>query len=106
MPVHDWTRVDAGIFHSFHIGWMAQLNKVLNGGRLPADYYALVERHASQLLADVLTLDTSLPKQEPPHSPSREGTILAESPPKVQRDLTAIELYRERRRTLAIRHVR
>ena len=21
MPVHDWTRVDAGLFHAFHQGW-------------------------------------------------------------------------------------
>ena len=23
MPVHDWTRVDAGLFHDFHQGWTA-----------------------------------------------------------------------------------
>src|SRR5262249_2206162 len=24
MPVHDWTRVDIGIFHDFHIAWIVQ----------------------------------------------------------------------------------
>ena len=24
MPVHDWTRVEAGIFHSFRNVWMAE----------------------------------------------------------------------------------
>lgn len=23
MPIHDWTRVEAGIFHDFHHAWIA-----------------------------------------------------------------------------------
>jgi hypothetical protein len=30
MPVHDWTRVDAGIFHDFHNAWITELRNVLN----------------------------------------------------------------------------
>src|SRR5207248_2755294 len=30
MPVHDWTRVDAGAFHSFHTTWVALLGVRLN----------------------------------------------------------------------------
>ena len=41
MPVHDWTRVDAGIFHAFHHDWITELARALNRGLLPADYYAL-----------------------------------------------------------------
>ena len=26
MPVHDWTRVDAGIFHAFHHDWITEQN--------------------------------------------------------------------------------
>ncbi len=37
MPLHDWTRVDAGIFHDFHQAWNAQLRGALNGGLLPPD---------------------------------------------------------------------
>jgi hypothetical protein len=43
MPIHDWTRVDAGIFHSFHLHWVCEIGRVLNGGLLPADYYGLSE---------------------------------------------------------------
>jgi hypothetical protein len=25
MPVHDWTRVDAGLFHAFHQSWSVYL---------------------------------------------------------------------------------
>ena len=30
MPLHDWTRVDAGVFHDFHHAWVAQLVRALN----------------------------------------------------------------------------
>ena len=29
MPVHDWTRVDAGIFHAFHHDWITDVRRVL-----------------------------------------------------------------------------
>src|SRR6266852_5934377 len=44
MPVHDWTRVDAGLFHDFHHGWISALSSALNSGGLPPNYYALIER--------------------------------------------------------------
>ncbi|HJT79236.1 MAG TPA: DUF4058 family protein [Gemmataceae bacterium] len=107
MPVHDWTRVDAGIFHSFHNGWITHLAEWLNGGLLPAGYYALGEQHAGRFVTDVLTLHTSRPNGEPPPPPPEPvgGLALAEAPPKVRRQLTGTETYRQRRRTLAIRHV-
>src|SRR5438093_1286230 len=106
MPVHDWTHVEAGIFHSFHNLWSAQLNNALNDGLLPQDYYALVEQHASRFVTDVLTLHASPPNGEPPPLPLSGGAIaVAEAPPKVRRKLTGPETYRQRRRTLAIRQV-
>lgn len=106
MPVHDWTRVEAGIFHSFHNVWMAELHNALNGGILPDHYYALVEQHAGRFVADLLTLHASpAVGEQPPLSPSSAGIALAEAPPKVRRKLTGVETYRQRRRTLAIRHV-
>src|SRR5206468_2795490 len=56
MPVHDWTRVDAGIFHAFHHDWITDLARTLNRGILPEDYYALPEQHAAGFGPDVLTL--------------------------------------------------
>ena len=36
MPIHDWTRVDAAVFHSLRIlGWIGTLKKPLNDGLLP-----------------------------------------------------------------------
>ena len=59
MPVHDWTRVEAGIFHDFHTVWIGHLRTALNEGLLPKGYYALVEQHAGHTITDVLTLHAS-----------------------------------------------
>src|SRR3954452_13923135 len=56
MPVHDWTRVDAGIFHAFHHEWISEIGRALNRGLLPTDYYALPEQQAAGFGPDVLTL--------------------------------------------------
>ena len=46
MPMHDWTRVPAGIFHAFHNTWIGDLQKALNDHRLPPEYYALGEQRS------------------------------------------------------------
>ena len=46
MPVHDWTKVDAGIFHDFHCAWIIHLKESLNEGLLPDGFYAMAEQHA------------------------------------------------------------
>src|SRR5205807_44997 len=86
MPVHDWTRVEAGIFHDFHTAWVAELRTALNEGVLPEGYYALAEQHTGQGIADVLTLHASPASSErlPPPSPSTGGTAVAEAPPTVR----------------------
>ena len=35
MPIHDWTRVPAGIYHDFHRGWTVEIRRRLNRGVLP-----------------------------------------------------------------------
>jgi hypothetical protein len=94
MPVHDWTLVAAGIYHSFHLAWVAAIHHVLNNGLLPDGYYALAEQHAGRSLSDVLTL-----------SPTSGGIAVADVPPRVRRTEVIMEPLRSRRRTLAIRHV-
>jgi hypothetical protein len=44
MPIHDWTRADAGLFHAFHQGWISSLSAALNTGGLPPAYFALIEQ--------------------------------------------------------------
>ena len=56
MPMHDWTRVDAGIYHHFLHEWISEINRALNRGLLPPDYYAMAEQVAAGFGPDVLTL--------------------------------------------------
>lgn len=53
MPVHDWTRVAADIFHAFHHDWITEVSRALNRGLLPSEYYALPEQIAGGLGPEV-----------------------------------------------------
>lgn len=57
MPIHDWTKVPAGIFHHFHHSWIEELARVLNRGLLPGSYYALAEQITGAFGPDVLALE-------------------------------------------------
>jgi hypothetical protein len=50
MPIHDWTRVEAGIFHAFQYDWITDIARALNRGLLPQDYYALPEQIAEAVI--------------------------------------------------------
>jgi hypothetical protein len=54
MAIHDWSRVSAGIFHAFLIGWITQLSRVLNSGVLPEEYYCLVELLSAEPFPTIL----------------------------------------------------
>lgn len=57
MPIHDWTRVDAGLFHDFHQDWTIELRRALNAGLLPPGYTALTDQQVGGPIPDVLTLN-------------------------------------------------
>jgi hypothetical protein len=59
MPIHNWTHVDAGLFHHFHQNWTITLCSALNEGGLPPEYFALVEQSIRGPIPDVLTLKLS-----------------------------------------------
>jgi hypothetical protein len=105
MPIHDWTRVDAGIFHHFHLEWIGDLSRVLNRGLLPPDYYALAEQIAGGLGPDVLTLKG--PVNDVPVVDGPAGVVaLAAIPPRVQfRQRAEQDQYAAKAKTIVIRHV-
>jgi Protein of unknown function (DUF4058) len=107
MPVHDWTKVTAGVFHDFHCAWIIHLKESLNEGILPDGYYAMAEQHARDRIPDVLTLHAPGPVSVPHSPPPDRGVALADAPPRVSRKLVAdmAYAYHTRRRTLTIRHV-
>jgi len=109
MPVHDWSRVNAGTFHAFHNAWITHLQEALNQGVLPSGYYALGEQRAGDLIPDLLTLHAVDPGEIDVSGSTSDsgGVMLAQSPPKVaiidQSDADAAA-YLSKQRTLVIRH--
>jgi hypothetical protein len=108
MPVHDWTRVPAGIFHDFHHSWIEELKRALNRGLLPPDYYALAEQITAERQPDVLTLQLQEGGNGKRHAPARSGgaVALATCPPKVWFQAKAeIDIYATKAKAVAIRHI-
>lgn len=60
MPLHDWTRVPAGLFHHFHQDWSIEIARQLNRGRLPKGLSALVEQRAGLRESDVLAIESRI----------------------------------------------
>lgn len=102
MPMHNWKRVEAGIYHDFHHEWISQIKGALNRGLLPPDYYAMAEQQAAGFGPDVLTLQevnaanrsagglATATKSRP------KSTHYAESP---------AEFHRRRKSSIVVRHV-
>ena len=115
MPVHDWTRVDAGIFHHFHQAWGMAISIALNDGILPSEYYALAEQvvglrepeaeeEVGRLGPDVVALQRpALPAN---FTPSRGGVMTLEAtPPRTKYHLrTEEETYAKKANRIVIRH--
>src|SRR5437868_770933 len=103
MPVHDWTRVDAGLFHHFHQRWIASLCDALNAGSLPSDYFALAEQSIQGPIPDVLTLHLALGAGEP--SNGAGGLAVASFPPRtrlIRRN--EADLYAGKANRITVRH--
>src|SRR5688572_7190663 len=107
MPVHDWTRVEAGIFHAFHQHWIIAISSALNSGILPPDYYALPEQHAAGFGPDVLALERSGDGNSSDETGSAgPGTALVAAKPKLAPTAeTDTEFYRRKQKPIVIRHV-
>jgi len=58
MPLHEWSKVPAGLFHHFHQSWSMRITDALNDSRLPSDVFALVEQPSGPLEPDVLAIES------------------------------------------------
>ncbi|MBI3461548.1 MAG: DUF4058 family protein [Planctomycetes bacterium] len=108
MPVHDWTRVEAGIFHDFHHAWIEEIKRVLNSGVLPNGYYALAEQTAEGFGPDVLTLQEREPADggEVVTALPSNGNGLLVAPPDVHVIARSNrEFWRRKKSMIAVRHV-
>jgi hypothetical protein len=82
MPIRDWTRIPAGLFHHFHLQWAVSICKALNAGRLPQGFYALIEQHAAGVTPHVVTLERG-PRARRSNDP-QGGIAVGEAPPKTR----------------------
>ena len=102
MPIHDWTRVEAGDFHDFHQCWVVAIRNALNAGLLPPGYMAMAEQVTGRPIPDVVTLQACEPKGGP------EGGIAVATAPPTARLIAKIERvnYAKRADRVVIRHGR
>lgn len=101
MPVHDWSRVDANVFHHFHQRWTISICDALNAGLLPPGYSALVEQHAGGLVPDVLAVQRRSQASRPKEL---RGGVLTSTPPKTRLVRQAKTVLAARANRIAIRH--
>jgi hypothetical protein len=103
MPIHDWTRVDSGLFHAFHQDWIGVLARALNAGVLPPDYFALREQSTRGPVPDVLTLELPSGRDEP--SETGSGLAVAVAPPRTRLVRRAEDtIYVHKADRIAVRH--
>jgi hypothetical protein len=104
MPIHDWTRVDAGLCHDFHQSWTSTLCDHLNRSGLPSDHFALIEKPIRKPMAEFLKLQLS-PKEDEPVSGPNPLTV-ATVPPRtrVTRRKKEVDLYAEKANRIVVRH--
>jgi hypothetical protein len=102
MPIHDWTRLEAGDFHDFHQCWVVGIRNALNGGLLPPEYMAMAEQVTGRPIPDVVTLQTRTPKG------GESGGIAVATAPPSARVIAKLEKtnYAKRADRIVIRHGR
>lgn len=79
MPIHDWEKAPAGLFHHFHQMWAATICNHLNAGVLPKGFFALVEQRAPRVEPDVMAVQR-FPRIQRTRQPLG-GTAVAEMAP-------------------------
>lgn len=106
MPIHDWSRVDPGLFHHFHQAWTIEISNALNAGGLPSGYFAMAEQIISGPIPDVVTLKRrTTPGERPARGNGAGGIAVADAPPQA-RFITSAEpdLYLGKANRILIKH--
>jgi hypothetical protein len=104
MPIHDWTRVDSGLFHAFHHDWITTLSRALNERVLPPDYFALPEQSIRGPIPDVLTLQLAERDDEPTRK-TPQGLAVSAAPPRARLIRRAEDaIYVRKANRIAVRH--
>ena len=102
MPIHNWTRVYAGLFHDFHQSWSIRIKDALNAGVLPKGMSALVEQKTPKKEPDVLAVDARAPHRRG-ETPTG-GTLLLEPPATRIVRKSSKESYADKANRIVIKH--
>jgi hypothetical protein len=94
MPIHDWSCVDAGVFHHFHKMWPVELTGVLNRRVLASPYYSLIQPCDARVESD------EAPCNEELHYVYRRDRIAVKSANDL-RDVARIEVISQRNKSVA-----
>ena len=105
MPLHDWTRVEAGTFHGFQVTWIAAIKAQLNAGLLPSGYYADAEQVVRPREADVLVLHEPASLFAPANGTG--GVAMAQTEPqaRLRVSMPRVKPPDQRQRRVVVRHV-
>jgi hypothetical protein len=102
MPIHDWTKVDAGTFHYFHQRWISSLCDSLNTGGLSEGFFAMAEQFFGEPRPDFVALQTSTPRKPRPNR-----AVPVATPPKARIVQQAeMEKYAAKADHIVVKHAR
>jgi hypothetical protein len=100
--MHDWSRVQSGIYHNFHVLWLSSITNRLNAGLLPNGMIAMAEQIIGGPEPDVVTL------QENDIALSDGNTAtMTEAPPRPKTEFVIpveVERYAAKANHVVVRH--
>ena len=105
MPLHDWSRTDAGTYHDFHQVWTIEIRNALNRGILPPGYRAMADLKVGGTEPDVATIRLR-------EVPSQGGVAVTDNPPQARQVARAAAAeseaayYARKANRIVIRHRR
>jgi hypothetical protein len=103
MPVHDWKRVDANLFHHFHQMWTMHICDALNEGLLPEGFSALIDQRSPTVAPDVLALERRTGTRG--NGKPAGGAVVVATPPKMRHVVQGKKaLLAERANRITIHH--
>jgi hypothetical protein len=99
VPIHDWTRISSGGFHSFHQDWTIEIYRTLNRGLLPPGYSAFTDLKVDGREPDVTSIRAvGLP---PPGGPAVADRPRARQTARVESDSAT---YARKANRISVRH--
>ena len=104
MPMHDWSRVQAGVYHNFHVLWLSTITNRLNAGLLPPGMIAMAEQVIGGPEPDVVTLQQNDLQFA---APQGGVAVMIDAPPRPKSQFVLpaqVERYATKANRIVVRH--